>query len=117
MLLTLSAVGMAGCADRPDVPAAASTSAHSYRADLGNAVALAVRRDTAETELLRQIGLVAERHGLRDWETHEDTYVAIGEGLRKAGAADDQAVAIAELVSSGDEARQRQVLEVYRARD
>ena len=114
VLLALSTVGMSGCSDRQDIPAEAQTSSHSYRADLENTLVLAVRRDTAEAELLRQIGLVAKRHGLHDWHAREDTYVAIGAGLRRAGAADERAAAIAELVSDGDEARQWQVLKAYR---
>ncbi|MBT8108385.1 MAG: hypothetical protein KJP17_09125 [Gammaproteobacteria bacterium] len=113
VLLTAAAVGVVGCADRQDAPATPQNVPHSYRADLENTVVLAIRRDTDEAELLRQIGIVAGRHDLGDWRAEEDSYVAIGAGLQLAGAAQDQAAAVAELVSGGDEARRRQVLQVY----
>jgi hypothetical protein len=113
VLLTAAAIGLVGCADRQDAPASPQTAPHSYRADLENTVVLAIRRDTDEAELLRQIGIVAGRHDLHDWQAEEDSYTAIGEGLRRAGAADEQAAAVAGLVSGGDEARRRQVLQAY----
>lgn len=113
VLLTASVVGLAGCADRQDAPANPQTVPHSYRADLENTIVLAIRRDTDDAELLRQIGIVAGRHDLGDWQAEQDSYVAIGEGLRGAGAANDRAEAIAQLVSAGDEARRRQVLRAY----
>jgi len=33
----------------------------------------------------RGLARIAERHGISDWETLEDTYVAVGKGLKKAG--------------------------------
>ena len=113
VLLTAAVAGLVGCADRPDAPASQQTAPHSYRADLENTIVLAIRRETDEAELLRQIGIVAGRHDLGDWQAENDSYIAIGEGLRRAGAADEQAAGIALLVSSGDDARRRQVLEAH----
>lgn len=119
VLLTVGVVGFVGCADRQDAPerqdapASPQTALHSYRADLENTIVLAIRRDTDEAELLRQIGIVAGRHGLDDWQAEEDSFIAIGEGLQRAGAANDEAAAIAQLVSDGDEAHLRQVLQAY----
>lgn len=39
--------------------------------------------DTAA--FVRQIGLIAERHGITDWEADRATWVALGEGFRQAG--------------------------------
>ena len=113
LLLTAAVAGLVGCADRQDAPASLQIVPHSYRADLENTIVLAIRRDTDDAELLRQIGIVAGRHDIDDWQAEEDSYIAIGEGLRAAGAADERVAAIAQLISSGDDARRRQVLEAY----
>jgi hypothetical protein len=113
VLLAAAVAGLVGCADRQDEPASPQTAPHSYRADLENTIVLAIRRETDEAELLRQIGIVAGRHDLENWQAEDDSYIAIGEGLRRAGVADAQAAGIAQLVSSGDDARRRQVLEAY----
>ncbi len=91
-------------------PAAAP---HAYATDLANTVILAMRRGTEDDELLRQIGIVAERHGLRDWESVADTFAAIGDGLRQAGVSGDKAGAVANLVSGSDDMRRQLVLQAY----
>ena len=39
---------------------------------------------------LRELGKIAERHGITDWEQNTDTYHAIGTGLRRAGISRDE---------------------------
>lgn len=126
ILLAVTTMVGAGCAGAADSSASsasisslsASSTApaaapHAYSTDLENTVVLAMHRDTDDNELLRRIGIVAERHGLRDWESVEDTFVAIGEGMRQAGVTSDKAGSIADLVSGGDDMRRQLVLKAY----
>ena len=39
---------------------------------------------------MRELGNIAERHGITDWERNTDTYHAIGTGLRRAGISRDE---------------------------
>ena len=36
-------------------------------------------------EYMREIGHIAQAHGVTDWERQQTTFVAIGEGLKRAG--------------------------------
>ena len=72
-----------------------------------------MRRGESKDELRRQIGLVANRHGLDDWESAEESFVAIGVGLREAEVNDEVAESIASLVSGGDAVRRQLVLDAY----
>ncbi len=110
LLATVAALLATGCKGPAD---SSAVTPHAYRTDLENTVVLAIRRGNTDEELLRQIGIVAKRHNLDDWASVDDTFTAIGTGLREAGAGDDQAEAVAQLVSGGDAARRQRVLEAY----
>ncbi len=101
--------------DASDAPPPASPAAapHAYRSDLENTVVLAMRRGNTGEDLLSQIGMVAKRHGLDDWTSAEETFTAIGAGMRQAGVAGERAELVAELVSGGDASHRRLVLEAY----
>ncbi len=45
---------------------------------------------TGANEFYRGLARIAERHGISDWETLENTYIAIGRGLKKAGLEEDK---------------------------
>lgn len=97
----------------PASPAAATVAPHAYRSDLENTVVLAMRRGNTGEDLLSQIGTVAKRHGLDDWTSAEETFTAIGAGMRQAGVSGERAELVAELVSGGDASHRRLVLEAY----
>lgn len=101
--------------DASDAPPPASPAAapHAYHSDLENTVVLAMRRGNTGEDLLSQIGMVAKRHGLDDWTSAEETFTAIGAGMRQAGVAGERAELVAELVSGGDASHRRLVLEAY----
>lgn len=101
--------------DASDAPPPASPAAapHAYHSDLENTVVLAMRRGNTGEDLLSQIGMVAKRHGLDDWTSAEETFTAIGAGMRQAGVAGERAEIVAELVSGGDASHRRLVLEAY----
>jgi len=94
-------------------PVPTAVTPHDYQSDLENAVALAMRRGLDEEELQRQIGLVARRHDLSDWRSEDESFVAIGIGLREASVERDAAEAIADLVSGGDARRRDLVVDAF----
>jgi hypothetical protein len=64
-------------------------SAAAYRRDVRAIAAANVRAGAFGEELVRDLGRVAGEHGIAGWESRRDTYVAIGAGLRDAGAGQD----------------------------
>ena len=119
LIAAVALLGTSGCGDQPDSSSNTASSPvsikapHAYKSDLENTVVLAMRRGESKDELRRQIGLVANRHGLDDWESAEESFVAIGVGLREAEVNDEVAESIASLVSGGDAVRRQLVLDAY----
>ena len=126
MLAASVAFVATACSDPADSPAGDTTASpppassltvsvtpHAYHSDVENTVVLAMRRDNTGEDLLRQIDIVAKRHGLEDWTTSDETFRAIGAGMREAAVASDRAASVAELVSGGDAPRRQLVLEAY----
>jgi hypothetical protein len=79
------------------------------------ATVAAVVSGAAASDLLRRIGSAAERNGVSDWEALDDTYRAVGEGLRLAGL-DERAAGVFARELTGDEGRARDaLLEAFRS--
>jgi hypothetical protein len=57
----------------------------AYREDVRDYTAAHLQSGGTVDELRRQIGKLAEKHGITDWENNESTFRAIGAGLAKAG--------------------------------
>jgi hypothetical protein len=57
----------------------------AYRDDVRDYTAAHVQSGGTVDELRRQIGELAAKHGITDWEDNESTFRAIGAGLAKAG--------------------------------
>lgn len=57
----------------------------AYREDVSDYTAAHLQSGGQPDELRRQIGSMAAKHGITDWERNEATFQAIGEGLAKAG--------------------------------
>ena len=110
--LLLIVVAFTGCSDpvenEIDRP-------HAYRSDLENTVALAIRRGNDDVDLIRRIDAVARRHGLDDWTTDDESFAAIGVGLRDARAPVGVAESVADAVSRGDVRLRDLVLQAYRS--
>lgn len=111
---------VAGCSDPSgsgaSIPASTTDEApqhHAYHSDLENTVILAMRRGMDDTDLMHQIDSVARRHGLADWGSDEETFAAIGAGLRHADVSSEMAATVAQLVSRGDATRRDLVLQAY----
>jgi hypothetical protein len=64
---------------------ASSSPENAYRADVRDFTAAHVKAGGSAQALRGEIGKLAQKHGITDWERSEDTYRAVGEGLAKAG--------------------------------
>ena len=61
---------------------------NSFMSDVSAYTTSAAKGDDAQA-YLRELGSIAERHGITDWERDTATYNAIGTGLRRAGISRD----------------------------
>jgi hypothetical protein len=61
----------------------------AYRRDVRELTAACVESGSDADAFLRDLGAVAERHGITNWESQRATYRAIGAGLREAGLDED----------------------------
>ncbi len=57
----------------------------AYREDVSDYTAAHLQSAGTPDELRRQIGKLAEKHGITDWEHNQSTFRAVGQGLAKAG--------------------------------
>lgn len=57
----------------------------AYSQDVRELTVAYSRSGDRPEEYMREIGHIARIHGITNWEQQETTYVAIGEGLRRAG--------------------------------
>jgi len=62
-----------------------SSPEQAYREDVRDYTAAHLQSGGTVDELRRQIGALAAKHGITDWESSESTFRAIGAGLAKAG--------------------------------
>jgi len=62
-----------------------SSQEQAYREDVRDYTAAHLQSGGKVDELRRQIGTLAEKYGITDWENSEATFQAIGAGLAKAG--------------------------------
>lgn len=98
-LAAFGIVGLAGCGSLSDSskssskiissPSTSSSRSSSpetaYREDVRDYTAAHVKSGGGTADLRAEIGKLAEKHGISDWESNEATYRGIGEGLDKAG--------------------------------
>ena len=61
----------------------------SFMSDVSAYTTSAAKGDDAQA-YLRELGSIAEQHGITDWERDTATYNAIGTGLRRAGISRDE---------------------------
>ena len=61
---------------------------NSFMSDVSAYTTSAAKGDDAQA-YLRELGSIAERHGITDWERDTASYNAIGTGLRRAGISRD----------------------------
>jgi hypothetical protein len=57
----------------------------AYRDDIRDFTAAHVQSGGDAAGLIREIGSLAKKHGITDWENNKSTFQAVGQGLAKAG--------------------------------
>ena len=57
----------------------------AYGEEVKDFTASYVKSGGNTSQLEQEVGKLAEKHGISDWENDETTYVSIGKGLHKAG--------------------------------
>jgi hypothetical protein len=65
---------------------ASSSPENAYREDVRGYVAAYYKSSGDPKQLRRRIGELAAKHGISDWESDENTFRGIGQGLADAGA-------------------------------
>lgn len=68
----------------------------SYAEDVSDLTASHVKSGGSANDLRRDIGSVAKRHGVTDWESNPTTYRAVGAGLKQAGYTQSQVESFAK---------------------
>jgi len=71
----------------PEVP---EETRKAYEKDVVTYVSAIGRSDVSQDDFMRGLGSIASRHSITDWENYKFTFVAIGEGLKKAGVQMDE---------------------------
>ena len=77
----------------------------AYERDVRDVTARYVGTDAAADGLDRDLGTIAERHGIVDWEADERTYRGIGQGLARAGVAGRSLDSLATRLAHDDAQR------------
>lgn len=62
-----------------------SSPENAYREEVKDFTASYLKSGGNAAQLEQEVGKIAEKRGISDWENNEATYVGIGKGLHKAG--------------------------------
>jgi len=62
-----------------------SSPENQYREEVKDFTASYIKSGGNTANLEQEVGKIAEKRGISDWENNEATYVGIGKGLHKAG--------------------------------
>ncbi len=62
-----------------------SSPENQYREEVKDFTASYIKSGGSAANLEQEVGKIAEKRGISDWEDNEATYVGIGKGLHKAG--------------------------------
>ncbi len=84
-----------------------------YRREVRNFTAIFVQSEATPEDFLQDLGRIADRHGVTDWERDRLTYVAVGAGLRQAGIDADRIRAFEASLTDADPRAVRYVREGY----
>jgi hypothetical protein len=87
--------------------------AQEYRNDVRDYTAAYVQSGGQFDTFNRGLGSIASKHGVSNWEADDNTYVGIGEGLRKAGVTSTQLSVWKSNLSAGDSSRAAAIQEGY----
>lgn len=99
----------------------ASSTAHhhnhhsAYSNDVRESTATAIIAQASTAEVLRSVSRAAKQHGISDWEAEQDSFIALGEGLRQAGLTPNQAQKWISRLSPGNQQNAQLMLKAYQA--
>jgi hypothetical protein len=79
--------------------------AEDYRNDVADYTQAQVQSGGDFTTFTRGLSSVAAKHGVSDWESDDNTYVGIGQGLKRAGATQTQVDVWETNLSHGDKSK------------
>jgi hypothetical protein len=85
----------------------------AFQRDVQTLVATHAVRGDDVGALRRDLGRLAETHGLTDWERNDDVYVAIGQGLARAGVGRARAEAVGRDLGGANRQSARLVITGY----
>ena len=121
LLVLVVAVSIAGCGSLSDSSGSISrsvstsisspfeSSSHSsspedaYRDDVRDFTAAYLKSGGDPSKLRGEVGTVAKKHGITDWERNPATYQGIGGGLAKGGASQAELDAYKLTIAGGDQ--------------
>ena len=87
----------------------------AFRHDVEQLTAAFVVAGGDVQQFQRDLGAIAETHGVTDWERDDDAYVAIGRGLAQAGVDRARADAFARELSASSRAARVRIAAGYSA--
>ncbi len=85
--------------------ASSSPSGESYRNEVRDYTAAYVKSGGQFDAFTRGLAGIAQRHGVTNWESDQNTFVGIGAGLKKAGVSPEQFEVWKTNLAKGDAAR------------
>ena len=85
----------------------------SYRDDVRDYTAAYVKSGGDFDAFQKQIAKLAAKHGITDWELDTNTFVGIGEGLKKAGATPTELAAWKTNLAGSDLSRANAIQQGY----
>ena len=80
-----------------------SSPSDEYRQDVRDFTAAYLKSGGDASRLKQEIGTVAEKHGVTDWEHNRSTYTGLGEGLRKTGLSKAELQAYQSTLTDSEE--------------
>ncbi|MFK5922501.1 MAG: putative lipoprotein [Verrucomicrobiota bacterium] len=113
---TSASLGSISSLSGSSASSAANHHHHSaYYNDVRESTAAAIIAQASTAEVLRSVSRAAKQHGISDWEAEQDSYIALGEGLRQAGLTQDQAQKWISRLSPGNQQNAQLMLKAYQA--
>ena len=87
----------------------------AYYIDVRESAAAAILAQATTDEVLRSISRAATQHGISDWEAEQESYLALGEGLRMGGLNEEQARTWISQLSDGNAETSRLITQGYQS--
>lgn len=86
-----------------------------YQQDVTETTAAAMKKGAGPMQIMREVGDVANEHGVTDWENEPGTFEAIGRGLKQGDASLAEFESLSEQLAAGSDLRKRLLEKGYTA--